>query len=683
MIARDPLLLGADPFFPAFIAGVELELAARSQALLLQVVGDDLEQEADRYRHLARSERVDGVFLTDLRFADPRIALLQELGLQAVTLNRPDVPSPFPAVCQDDGPGVAAAVSHLAAARPHAHRVRRGPAGHAPRRPPARRLGADDDRLGLAADLVAIADFTAAGRAPRPRARCSTPATRPTAIVYANDTMAIAGLTVAHELGFAPPRDLSLVGYEDSELAAHVYPPLTSVRSDPVAWGRTATRVLLDAIEGRRHRRRARTRSARGAGLDRRSPSKETLMKHSSRPGIAVVAALAAACGGGGGGRVRGGRAAARGPIKVWYSNNPEEVAWGKAMVTAWNQAHPNEQVTGQEIPAGKSSEEVIGAAITAGNAPCLVFNTSPAAVPRLPEAGRPGRARRSCRAASSTSRAGPGAAAEQYKSPDGKYYQLPWKANPVMIFYNKKLFEKAGIDAENPPLATYDEFLDTSRKIVVEQGGARRRSIRRRRASSTSPGSTSTRCSSPRPASSWSRTARRSSTRRAGQQVAEFWKTLYSERPRAEGEVQRRRVRRREGRDGDRRAVGDRGLRRQGRLGRRARADLRAASPPSEIQTFSDEKSIAMYSACKNRGTAWDVPQVRHLQGAGRRVPGGDRPDADAQRPARRPTRSTSTSTPSTSTFAEQAARTVEVPERRQLGDDLADLPRRLLRSP
>ena len=63
--------------------------------------------------------------------------------------------------------------------------------------------------------------------------------------------MAIAGLTVAHELGFVPPRDLSIVGYEDSELAAHVYPSLTSVRSDPVTWGRTATRVLLDAIDGR------------------------------------------------------------------------------------------------------------------------------------------------------------------------------------------------------------------------------------------------------------------------------------------------------------------------------------------------------------------------------------------------------------------------------------------------
>jgi DNA-binding LacI/PurR family transcriptional regulator len=104
--------------------------------------------------------------------------------------------------------------------------------------------------LGLAADLATVADFTAAAGAEATRALLAA-ADRPTAIVYANDTMAIAGLTVAHELGFAPPRDLSLVGYEDSELAAHVYPSLTSVRSDPVEWGRTATRVLLDAIDGR------------------------------------------------------------------------------------------------------------------------------------------------------------------------------------------------------------------------------------------------------------------------------------------------------------------------------------------------------------------------------------------------------------------------------------------------
>jgi len=136
------------------------------------------------------------------------------------------------------------------------------------------------------------------------------------------------------------------------------------------------------------------------------------------------AAAFVAACGGGGGTDAKE-AAQARGPIKVWYSNNPEEVAWGKAMVSAWNKAHPNEQVTGQEIPTGKSSEEVIGAAITAGNAPCLVFNTSPAAVPGFQKQGglvalddMPG--------GKQYVESRTGAAAKQYASPDGKYTSCP-----------------------------------------------------------------------------------------------------------------------------------------------------------------------------------------------------------------------------------------------------------------
>ena len=79
---------------------------------------------------------------------------------------------------------------------------------------------------------------------------------------------------------------------------------------------------------------------------------------------------------------------AAKGPITIWYSNNEQEVAWGKAMVESWNAAHADQLIEGQEIPAGKSSEEVIGAAITAGTAPCLVFNTAPSAVGQFQRQG-------------------------------------------------------------------------------------------------------------------------------------------------------------------------------------------------------------------------------------------------------------------------------------------------------
>src|SRR5450759_910832 len=83
---------------------------------------------------------------------------------------------------------------------------------------------------------------------------------------------------------------------------------------------------------------------------------------------ITLALGTTAACGGSGGSTASGAALTAHGPIKVWLSNNPEEVTWGTSMVKAWNAAHPKELVTAQQIPAGKTSEEVIG---------CLLY-TSP-----------------------------------------------------------------------------------------------------------------------------------------------------------------------------------------------------------------------------------------------------------------------------------------------------------------
>lgn len=60
---------------------------------------------------------------------------------------------------------------------------------------------------------------------------------------------------------------------------------------------------------------------------------------------LSTTLALAACGGGGGGGSSDSGAEKAKGPITVWYSNNEQEVAWGKAMVAKWNEAHPDEKV--------------------------------------------------------------------------------------------------------------------------------------------------------------------------------------------------------------------------------------------------------------------------------------------------------------------------------------------------
>lgn len=53
---------------------------------------------------------------------------------------------------------------------------------------------------------------------------------RPTAIFASNDEMAAGALHVAQQMGLSVPRDLSLVGFDDSPIAAHIWPPMTTVR---------------------------------------------------------------------------------------------------------------------------------------------------------------------------------------------------------------------------------------------------------------------------------------------------------------------------------------------------------------------------------------------------------------------------------------------------------------------
>lgn len=246
VIARDPEVLGSDPFFTSFIAGVETILAPEGLALVLSVVPDE-PTELQTYRTLVTDGRVDGVFLSDLRRDDNRIPCLAELGLPAVTLGRPDQPSPFPSVSIDDTSGVAASVRHLVELghRRIAH-VAGSPAMlHGGRRRDA--FSAAMRAAGLGNGQVVETDFSIAAGADATRALLGQP-DRPTAIVFASDPMAIAGIGVAQELGVSVPDQLSITGFDDIEFARYVYPALTTVGATPMVWGRTAATTLLGLI---------------------------------------------------------------------------------------------------------------------------------------------------------------------------------------------------------------------------------------------------------------------------------------------------------------------------------------------------------------------------------------------------------------------------------------------------
>ncbi len=249
VVARPPETLRADPFFPSFIAGLESALSEHGYALMLQVTPEhDLEQRS--YRRLADEGRVDGVLLTDLYVDDPRPALLAELELPALLVG-PALPDTYwPALGVDDSPGIVAAVEHLVGLGHTriAHVSGTPDMVHGRSRRLAWANALRD--AGLPEGACVDTDFSADAGATATRQLLDL-ADPPTAIVYANDLMAIAGLAIANQRGIDVPARLSVTGYDDTELAAYVRPGLTSVRVDVLGWGRAAAVRLLEIVEQR------------------------------------------------------------------------------------------------------------------------------------------------------------------------------------------------------------------------------------------------------------------------------------------------------------------------------------------------------------------------------------------------------------------------------------------------
>jgi DNA-binding LacI/PurR family transcriptional regulator len=71
-----------------------------------------------------------------------------------------------------------------------------------------------------------------------------------TAVLVANDQMALGLLRRLHESGREVPSDLSVVGFDDIPEAAYFTPPLTTVRQDFAELGRRCLHILLARIEG-------------------------------------------------------------------------------------------------------------------------------------------------------------------------------------------------------------------------------------------------------------------------------------------------------------------------------------------------------------------------------------------------------------------------------------------------
>lgn len=71
---------------------------------------------------------------------------------------------------------------------------------------------------------------------------------RPTAVFAANDDMAAGVIVAAHKNNIKIPEDISIIGFDDSEMAEKIWPPLTTIRQPRVEFGERASKILISQI---------------------------------------------------------------------------------------------------------------------------------------------------------------------------------------------------------------------------------------------------------------------------------------------------------------------------------------------------------------------------------------------------------------------------------------------------
>lgn len=264
--------LFAEPYFSGIIRGVSAELADTDMQLLLTLIRNP--KERDRFAQYVTAHRVDGVLLLSVHADDPLPDLLQEIGMPAVLSGRRGGEEPVPYVDCDNTGGAQAAVEHLIGRGRRSVATITGPPDMYVARCRLQGYREAVRAAGLAEDdgLVAEGDFTEEGGR---RAMRELLAARPEldAVFCASDVMAAGARAVLREAGRRVPDDVALVGFDDSAVARHMDPPLTSVRQPIEEMGRAMVRVLLEEIAGRKEGRDGRSNRVLATDLVRRSSS--------------------------------------------------------------------------------------------------------------------------------------------------------------------------------------------------------------------------------------------------------------------------------------------------------------------------------------------------------------------------------------------------------------------------
>jgi DNA-binding LacI/PurR family transcriptional regulator len=242
-----------NPIFPALaeIVGGGLTQNGYTPLLCTQNAGGITESD---YVDLLLAQQVSGVIFLGGNYSQgdhphEHYDKLRRVNLPTVLVNARVDQLDFATVSTDDGVAAEQAIVHLHQLGHRRIGLLLGPADHVPsqRKLDAARAVLHRLETPLDDDLVVRGMYSLeSGQAGASRLL----AAGATAIVCASDLMALGAIRASRRAGLGVPRDVSIVGFDDSALMSCTEPPLTTVRQPIDSMGRTAIELLLAQIHG-------------------------------------------------------------------------------------------------------------------------------------------------------------------------------------------------------------------------------------------------------------------------------------------------------------------------------------------------------------------------------------------------------------------------------------------------
>lgn len=246
-----------NPFFAEVVHGVEEYCYGEGYTLILCNTEGNLEKQRDYLRMLAE-KRVDGLLVMCSDLDDKLLALLERQNDLPMVIMDWGPESPHTDKIQDNAElGGYVATKYFIE---HGHQKIGCLTGHTAKLTCRERLkgfykAMDEANLSVNPDWLIEGDFECESAVTAARQYIAMD-DRPTAIFCFNDIMALALISTFEQAGLRVPDDISIIGYDNIDLAPYFSPPLTTIHQPKQRLGQKAIEILMARVKDKQHERR-------------------------------------------------------------------------------------------------------------------------------------------------------------------------------------------------------------------------------------------------------------------------------------------------------------------------------------------------------------------------------------------------------------------------------------------